>query len=299
MNEIPNFLFQKLKEEYDEENVNRIMDGYHAKRKTTLRVNTLKSNRNEIEEILKENCISYRKVDWYADAFILNEAHENDIRNLKIYEEGKIYLQSLSSMIPALVMNPKTNENILDMCAAPGGKTTQMSALSNNTALITACEKNKIRAEKLKYNMEKQDAEKVTVLTQDGRNLSEYFSFDKILLDSPCSGSGTLSIEDKNLRKTFTEELVIRSTKIQQILLNKAISLLKPGREMVYSTCSILKEENEEQLDGILEKGKVELIPIEQQLVNVPLLPSKIEGVITICPNELYEGFFIAKLRKK
>ena len=114
-------------------------------------------------------------------------------------------------MLPPIILEPKEGENILDMAAAPGGKTTQMAALTNNKAFITAVEKNKIRAERLKYNLQKQGVGCVNVMLEDARKLSDFFSFDKILLDAPCSGSGTMSIFDKN----FNEELIKRSSKIQ------------------------------------------------------------------------------------
>ena len=201
-------------------------------------------------------------------------------------------------MIPAIILNPKENENILDMTSAPGGKTTQIAALSNNNALITACEKNKIRIERLKYNIEKQGANRVNILNEDAIKLSNFFSFDKILLDAPCSGSGTLNINDTNISKYFTEVLINKSQKIQYELLKKAITILKPNSEMVYSTCSILKEENENNLLKILN-NKIEIVPINEEIFkDVQLLPSNIKGTITICPNKFYEGFFIAKLKK-
>jgi len=280
--------------------INQILEGYTSNRSVTFRVNTLKCNASEIEKILNDNNISFSKVEWYQDAYILNNAKERDIQNLSIYEEGKIYLQSLSSMIPALYLNPLPNENILDMAAAPGGKTTQMAVLSNNQALITACEKNKIRADRLKYNIEKQGANKITVLNEDARKLSEYFSFDKILLDSPCSGSGTINVKDKNLEKVFTKDLLSRSVQTQQVLLKKAIYLLKIGQEMIYSTCSILKEENEENIQKMIDTGKVEIVPLDlKRLIGVPIIQSRIEGTILVSPSHLYEGFFIAKLKKK
>lgn len=265
-----------------------------------MRVNTLKSNVNEIIDILNVNDISYDRVKWYKDALIINNISEDGIRKLSIYEEGKIYMQSLSSMIPALVMEPQKDENILDMAAAPGGKTTQMAALSNNLALITACEKNKIRAERLKYNLEKQGANKVNVLAQDARSLSEYFSFDKILLDAPCSGSGTINLENKNIEQVFTKDLVNRSIKLQFDLLKKAISTLKSGHELVYSTCSILNDENENNLLKVLKMGNVEIVPIDEKFFeDVPMLPSRISGTLCVLPDDLYEGFFVARLRKK
>ena len=216
---------------------------------------------------------------------------------MEIYKNGEIYLQSLSSMIPAIVLDPKENENILDMTAAPGGKTTQIAALSCNKALITACEKNKIRYDRLKYNIEKQSA-RVNVLYEDARVLDDFFSFDKILLDTPCSGSGTLDLNTDISRK-FSKELVDRSIKTQEILFKKAVKILKKGHEMVFSTCSILKNENETNLKKAIDKKIVEVVPINLDMFsNIPTLQNGIQGTITICPNENYEGFFVARLRK-
>ena len=142
-----------------------------------------------------------------------------------MYTNGEVYLQSLSSMIPVIVLEPKPGENILDMAAAPGGKTTQISAITNNQALITACEKNKIRADRLRYNLEKQGASGVNILNTDASHLDSFFSFDRILLDAPCSGSGTMSIFDKS----YNKELVDRSQKTQEELLTKALKILKNG----------------------------------------------------------------------
>ena len=135
---------------------------------------------------------------------------------------------------------------------------------------------------------------------QDARNLDDYFSFDKILLDAPCSGSGTINLNDEKLEKIFTEDLITRSVKTQFELLKKRNSGLKSGHEMIYSTCSILKEENEENISKILKSGKVEIVPIDKDIFKgIPLLPVTQNGTICVCPNELYEGFFIAKIRKK
>ena len=299
-NMIPEFLHQKLLKQYGEELTDNIIEGYSVKRKVTLRVNTLKTDTDKIKEVLTNSNIEFKEVSWSREALIIENVDESEIRKLPIYENGGIYLQSLSSMLPAIVLNPKADENILDMAAAPGGKTTQMSALSENKALITACEKNKIRAERLRYNIEKQGANRVNILTEDARNLDSYFSFDKILLDAPCSGSGTINIENDSLEKIFTEELIHRSIKTQYELLKKAVSILKSGHEMVYSTCSILEEENEKNIEKILKSPNVELVPIEEKLFDdITLLSTKLHGTIVVAPSELYEGFFIAKLRKE
>lgn len=293
MAEIPQFLYEMLLEQYGEEIINKIIDGYSKQRPVTLRVNTIKSSKELIEKSLEKAGISFKEVNWNKDALIIENVREDEIKKLEIYENGEIYLQSLSSMIPPIILEPKAGENILDMAAAPGGKTTQIAAITNNKVMITACEKNKIRAERLKYNLQKQGVGCTNVMLEDARKLSDFFSFDKILLDAPCSGSGTDNIKEKN----FTKELIERSSKVQEELLRKALKILKPGREMIYSTCSILKQENEDILKKVLPKANAEIIPINP-IENIPALPVDIKGTLCVCPTESYEGFFVAKIRR-
>ncbi len=296
---IPDFLYQMLLNEYGENLTNKIIEGSFENRPTTFRVNTLKADIKQIEDKLNDLRIEFRRVPWNETAFIIDNVKENEIRELDMYKNGEIYLQSLSSMLPPIILNPKEGDNILDMAAAPGGKTTQMASMSNNKAMITACEKNKIRAERLKYNLEKQGTSRVTVMLKDARRLDDFFSFDKILLDAPCSGSGTLNFNNDNIEKIFSKELVDRSIKTQKELIRKAVKVLKVNGELIYSTCSILKEENERVVEEILKMGSMEIIPIDSKFFeNVPLLPVSIEGTICVCPSELYEGFFVTKLKK-
>ena len=298
-NNIPEFLYDLLNNQYGQNITTQIVNGYNSTRPITLRVNTLKSNTDYIKDILNRNNINYHDVSWYSDALILNNVSILQIKQLDIYKNGEIYLQSLSSMIPPLILSPQKDENILDMAAAPGGKTTQMLALSDNKAYITATEKNKIRAERLKYNITKQNANRINVMVSDARNLDNFFSFDKILLDAPCSGSGTLNINDEKQLSSFTEDIINRSSKFQSSLLEKAITLLKHNHEIVYSTCSILKAENENILQKFISKNKIEIVPIDYSTFSdIPLLPTSINGTLCISPSDLYEGFFVAKLRK-
>lgn len=295
----PEFLRKMLEEQYGQAITEKIIQGYQARRYTTFRVNTLKTTVPEIELILKEKKIEYEKVVWSEEGFIVKNVSEKEIRALEIYEEGKIYLQSLSSMLPPIILQPKQGMDILDMAAAPGGKTTQIAAITSNKANVTACEMNAIRVERLKYNIEKQGAN-VYVMVQDARRIDDCFSFDQILLDAPCSGSGTIYLQDNNkLEDIFTQKLIDKSTKSQIALLEKALNILKSGKEMVYSTCSILACENEAVVNKVLREGKAEVIPIKwDRMEDLPLLPTRIKGTLCVCPNEWYEGFFIAKIRK-
>ena len=298
-NKLPQFLIEELNKQYGEEIANKIIDGYAQNREVSLRVNTLKSNLENVCAELEKNNIEYEKVSWSDVALVIKNANEEDLQKLSIYENGDIYLQSLSSMLPPVIMQPKENTDILDMTAAPGGKTTQIAALTNNNANITACEMNNIRIEKLKYNIEKQGASSVAIMQADSRNLSDYFAFDQILLDAPCSGSGTIDLNNERTYKNFTENLVEKSTKSQLTLLKKALKILKPGHEMIYSTCSILARENEDILNKALKGINAEIVPIDiEGIEDVPVLPTKIEGTLCVCPNKYYEGFFVAKIRK-
>ena len=299
--DLPEFFQQKIAEQYATDQAQLIMEGSVPARMVSLRANTLKADREEIAAQLDEAGIAFERLSWYEDAFLVPQARENQIWSLDAYKEGKLYLQSLSSMIPALVMEPKAGEDILDMCAAPGGKTTQMAALSGGSAHITACEMNGPRAEKLRYNLDRQGANGVSVMQEDARRLSEFFRFDKILIDAPCTGSGTLRAGDPKANKRFTPALLAKVRKSQRALLAKGLELLKPGGTLVYSTCSIFSEENEKQVEAALQAaskmGSYQVKPIELPgLSEIPQLPCPLDGAVTVMPTMRYEGFFVCKI---
>lgn len=299
-NNIPSFLKEMLEKQYDTKDIEKIVKGYYKKRPVTFRVNTIKASVEKIKEELEKNDIQFDMVDFCEEAFIIKNVTEKEVEQLDIYKNGEIYLQSLSSMLPPIILKPEENIDILDMAAAPGGKTTQIAAITNNKSRITACEINNIRAERLKYNIDKQGATSVYLMKKDSRFIDDFFSFDKILLDAPCSGSGTLDLNNQNSDKIFTKKLVDKSVKSQLSLLKKAVKVLKKGHEMVYSTCSILECENEDIVNEVLKQNNVEIIPIDYEWISkLPVLPTKINGTLCIAPNEYFEGFFIAKLRKK
>ena len=291
-----NFLENELSKYYDSAFVEKILAGLKTKHISSFRVNTLKTTVDSVIEELDKNNISYKRVGVYNLAFLVDDLAA--VQNLDIYKNGFIYVQNVSSMLPPLVLEPKEKDTILDMCASPGGKTTELATMTKNMASITACEMNNIRIEKLKYNVNLQGAKSVYVMNADARNLDSFYSFDKILLDAPCSGSGTLDISSDAYTKFFTPKLVEKSVKSQLALLRKAVSILKKGGTLVYSTCSVLKAENEEVLNSVLKDGLVVIEPINETLVDsLPTLPS-MPGTLTVCPNEIYEGFFVAKLKK-
>ena len=294
---ISQFLHEKLLKQYGEEVASQIEAGYRSARSPSVRMNPLRASRDEIMKVLEALQINGEKVPWYPDALLLTPQEEAVLRDSDLYREGKVYFQSLSSMLPPLALEPQPGEDILDMAAAPGGKTTQICALTGGKARITACERNAARAERLRFNLNRQGAGSVTVLQMDARQLDPFFVFDRILLDAPCSGSGTLQ---ESSRGSFTPENLKKTSGVQRALLKRAIAALKPGREMVYSTCSVLREENESVIEEALKGGQVELVALDPaRFPGLPVLPCTLEGALLVCPTDRFEGFFVARLKKK
>ncbi len=289
----PEFFEKELAAQYTPQEIEEIVRGYGAKRPVSFRVNPLRGEREQTLRSLEEEGIDFSCVAWYADAFV-SGADERTIANTRVYRMGAIYLQSLSSMLPPLALGAAAGESVLDMTAAPGGKTTQISALTQGGALITACEKDGGRFSRLAYNVEKQGSPRVTLLHCDAARLDDFFRFDKILLDAPCSGSGTLQAGES---VKITEKTLLGCMQTQSALLKKAWRLLKRGGELVYSTCSIFEKENAGALRQVLTEPDAEVIPLEMP-ADIPVFP-RTDGAVCVKPSVNYEGFFLAKIRKK
>lgn len=297
--EVAPFLREQLLRQYGGDVTAQIESGYAQRRLTTLRVNRLKAEPSAVRAALAEAGIAMEDVAWSGDALVLPEADGRAVTALPLYARGEVYMQSLSSMLPPLLLGAQPGENVLDMAAAPGGKTTQIAALTGNGAMITACERNAARCERLRFNLERQGAQRVTVMNIDARQLDDLFAFDRILLDAPCSGSGTVQLGESS-RARFDRETLERVGKTQEALLRKALRLLRPGHEMVYSTCSILEAENEALLRRVLPGAQAELVPIDASAFpGVPLLPTTLPGALCVMPDARYEGFFAARIRKR
>lgn len=284
----------------------KILIGMSEKRLTTLRVNTIKFNMEDSLKILQKENIEYENVEWYNDALIIKNADEKKIQNLDIYTNGYIYLQSLSSMIPPIILNPKKGEKVLDLTAAPGSKTTQMAAMMENDGYILANELDKIRCERLKYNVNMQGAGIVEVINMPGENVGEKYpnAFDKVLLDVPCSGEGRFLVSDEKTYKNWSTKQVQDLVEIQKQLFESAVKALKVGGEMVYSTCTLNLKENEEIVNYAIKNLNVKVGEINIGLKDKARGISKgydssLKNTIRVLPNKYQEGFFVAKLIKE
>lgn len=285
--------------------VDKILLGMAVNRNTTLRVNTIKYNIQDLMTQLKINNIKFERVSWYNDGLVLKNRAEKDIQKLDIYNEGNIYIQSLSSMIPPLVLAPKSGDKVLDLTAAPGSKTTQLAALMKNTGEIIANELDTIRFERLKYNIEKQGATIVKSINSRGEKLGEKYPeyFDKVLLDVPCSGEGRFIINEPKTYRDWSMKKVNSLVKLQKKLLTSAYKALKKNGVMVYSTCTINKFENELILDWGIKNLGLKIVDINLAIKDSihgdnEKLDKSIDKSMKILPSKSMEGFFIAKLKK-
>ena len=245
---LPEKFIDELYEMYSPVSVDKILLGMTDDRFLTLRVNTIKYNIQDLMRYSKEVNIKFERVPWYSDALIIKNAREKDIQKLDVYKKGFVYFQSLSSMVPPLVLNPRSGEKVLDMTSAPGSKTTELACLMKNDGYILANELDKIRCERLKYNVEMQEAKIVEVINRRGEKLGNEYTeqFDKVLLDAPCSGEGRFVATKVQTYRGWSERTVNELVKLQKKLFESAYKSLKHGGFMVYSTCTINRHENEE-----------------------------------------------------
>lgn len=272
---LPIDFINELNNDFTERNVDKILTGMSEERYTTFRVNYLKSNEVEVEDELVKNGVEFDKVNiteietksetdfetyFNFNAYVVYNKNEKDLSKLKIYEDGKIYVQSISSMIPPIILRPEPGERVLDMAAAPGSKTTQMAAMMNNEGYILANEIDKFRCEKLKYNVEKQGASIVHIINKDGTQLNNSAkSFDKILVDAPCSGEGRFIVSNKKTYEHWSLKMQKELVEIQKKLLSNAINLCKINGTILYSTCALSLAENEKVIDWAINNFNIEI----------------------------------------
>ena len=304
-NKLPEEFIDNLYEMFSPGTVDNILREIAEKRFTTLRVNNLKYNIQDLMKYFKDINIKFDRVLWYKDALVIKNANEKDLQKLEIYKKGKIYLQSLPSMIPPLVLAPEEGDRVLDLTAAPGGKTTEMASIMNGKGYILANELDKLRCERLKYNVEMQGTDIVEVVNGRGEKIGENYKeqFDKVLLDAPCSGEGRFTIYNVQSYKQWSMKTVNELVKTQKKLFKSAYEALKPGGTLVYSTCTLNKLENEQIIDWALSNFNIKQERIDLDIKQaVPAFSNgfdkNVGKAIRILPSKDMEGFFVAKFTK-
>jgi NOL1/NOP2/sun family putative RNA methylase len=280
----------------------------------SLRCNTLKISPEHLKERLENKGWKIKQPfkDFPEIMIVISELQPGELGRALEHLLGYYYIQEIASMLPVLALNPKEHERVLDLCASPGSKTTQIAARMNNSGLLIANEVKFGRIKILSANTERCGVMNMLITKRDGvalckRFKEENFPFDKILLDVPCSGEGTIRSVPRGL-EMWNIKTIENLSKLQKSLIASAIEVLNPGGELVYSTCTHAPEENEGIIDFALKNFKVKIEKIN-------LLIKTRQGITKWKEKEyskdvklscrIYpqdndtEGFFIAKLRKE
>lgn len=273
-----------------------------------IRVNEMKISRQDLASRLEKIYgIKTEPVDFPPNVLKIIDGFDYAGSTLEI-AFGFYYIQALTSMLPPIVLHPGEKDIVLDLCSAPGSKTTQLAGMMNNKGILVVNELEMDRIKALVFNLDKMNFLNCGVVNQRGEILSKYYNsyFDKILVDAPCSGLGI--IQKKNeVNKWWSLERVNNLVEIQNKLLVSAIKMLKVGGELVYSTCTLTPEENELLINRVLQK-----YPVEVEEVDLPLkhhkglseyqsqkLDKRLSKAIRLFPWEVdSDGFFLIKLRK-
>ena len=263
----------------------------------SIRVNTLKATIPQVKGALADAGWSLESVPWCREGFyVAHEDGRRDIGNAAGHAEGWFFVQKSVSMISSLALDVRPGQLVLDMAAAPGGKTTHLAALMQNTGLLIANEPDRYRVNGLLINLQRCGVENAVVTKIRGENIAGYL-FDRILLDAPCSGSGLIKGEtqkSKQLLQEWNPLYIKKMARVQKRLLAHAYDLLRPGGILVYSTCSLEPEENEEVVDDLLERTDARL-----EQIDLPV-HAKDRRYLRIWPQDnKTEGFFVAKIRKR
>ena len=284
-----NMFLQRYKE------LGQDIDPAKIKHRSSLRINTLKIRPNELIKILEKKKVKLKKIDFldvgydYKADFSLGSTPE--------YLQGLYYLQESASQVPPLILNPKKEDVILDCCAAPGSKTTQLAQMMGNKGTIIALDNNKKRLQSLNNNLERLGITNTITYQLDAKSAKQLgITFDKILVDAPCSGN---FVTDKDWFKKRDMSGIRNNAEKQKNILTACIEVLKSGGTLVYSTCSLEPEEDEQVIEYALKNFKIKLEPIDMKMGD-----SGTTENTKLCrrfwPNKTgTQGFFIAKLRKK
>jgi tRNA (cytosine49-C5)-methyltransferase len=284
------------------------MNSFRGEVPTVFRANLIKNDAASLRDELESAGFSIDTLSWPPDVFTVPIDQRRALTEHTAWQEGRLWIQNPSSMLPPIILDAQPGDEVLDMAAAPGSKTLQ---LASTGAHITAVEKNRGRFFKLKSNLKSQGALEVETRLSDGtgywRGREE--SFDKVMLDAPCSSEGRFREDNPKSCLYWSLRKIREMRRVQRRLAVSAVHLLKPGGLLVYSTCTFAPEENESVLDKLLQRfdGALEILPLDLPLENVQSGLAEWEGrtfapelarVRRILPDGYFEGFFLALLRK-
>ncbi len=290
----------------------KIVPLFSQRAKTTIRLNPLKGDVKKTKNSLIRMGYDLEQIPWEENTYFVLNKDKNEVSQSREYEEGKFYIQNLSSILASVVLEPKEGEKILDMCAAPGSKTTHLAALTNNKAEIIANDSEISRVNSLNRVVDQFGVKNCKVTLSDGEDFGKRYpvSFDKVLLDAPCSGEGMIYMRGAKPLRFWSIQKVNRYSQIQRKLIESAFLTLKHGGTMIYSTCTLEPEENEGVVTYLLEKypnARIEEIVLHPSIKHEKGITKwsgnkyhpEVKKTIRITPSSEMMGFYIAKIFKE
>ena len=289
-------LCMKLEDIFGFERTESLLGAFLTDPETVIRVNRLKTDKDELKKLLLSGAASVSEIDEMPDALSVSGL---DIGGSEEYKRGFFTVQDTAAQLACLVLSPNSGDTVFDMCAAPGGKTTYLAELMKNEGSVTAFDIYPHKTELIDENASRLGLTIVESCTFDSCRFQKQLEgrADKVLADVPCSGSGILRRKPEikwNIEFSGLGD-------IQRRILENAVRYAAPGGEIVYSTCSIMPQENEEIIFDFLKRSdSVECVDITDLLPEKFRKPEAKKGYITLYPDtDGTDGFFICKLRKK
>lgn len=283
-------------------------------RHQSVRANSLKLSLPDATLYFQQQSMDAQQFDWSPDGFSFDPVDLQWLRDSELVNNGSLYVQNAASWLPVLALDPQPGETILDMCAAPGGKTSHIAACAQNKAFIIANDNSKTRLHKLQANMNRMGVENIEFTLHDATRLSQKMNgllFDKILLDAPCSGEGMMTLDNKKDFESWSVAHIKRLQQLQKRLIVQAWLLLKPGGTLIYSTCTMAPEENEAVIDYFLRRyddAQLEELPGFMQSLpnrvasvlgwNDKEYSAEIAKTLRLKPSPHIEAFYVAKVTK-
>jgi tRNA (cytosine49-C5)-methyltransferase len=313
---LPEAFVERLEKIVPREQFKAIISTFDAPKQVTFRVNTLKSTPKELEAELEVAKIPYEKVGWDTEFMegVYRIAPEDKLRltSSDAFYGGRLYIQNLASMIAPWILAPKPEETVLDLAAAPGGKTLMLAGMMENTGWLSAVELSRERFFRLRDNLSSQGVTNAHTYMTDGRSVGKKCPemFDRILLDAPCSSEARFKTHEPKSMSFWTIHKVKETSKLQRRLLLSAFDALKPGGKLLYCTCSFSPEENESPIQHLLERHGEHLatIPLTLPFNNIQkplqrwgkeIFDERIQNGVRILPTDTIDGFFLCLLEKK
>jgi 16S rRNA (cytosine1407-C5)-methyltransferase len=308
---LPALFVDRLRKIVGEEAFDRTLASFRGTKCTAFRVNTLKAEVAEVTAGLRDAGIPATAIPWLDVAFIVPPELRHALTQLEAVADGRIYIQNLSSMMVSLVLDPHPGESVLDLCAAPGGKTLHLATMMQNQGQLAAVEAIKQRRYKLRDNIRRHGASMVKTYLADGRTIGgkTVERFDRVLLDAPCSAEARFRAGEAKTWAYWSERKIREQARKQKGLLKSAARAAKVGGTIVYGTCSFAPEENELAVEYVLDlfPDCLELLPLELPVSNVQpgltswagrILRPELALARRILPDQVMDAIFLCKLRK-